>query len=121
MRIQWVGNSQADSGPWRPCTSIPRRGILEMQVEGFVIGTRISGGRNQSETELTIAATRRKPLLETGDVSFADIGGLDSVMKASGGGCGSTPVRGIHRGGKPPIGGLTGEPGTGRACWRGTS
>ena len=79
-----VGNSQVDSCRGDHITiPSPEGGILEMQVERLrPFGTRISGGLVSPETELTIAQRpARKPLLETGDVSFADIGGLDSVIE----------------------------------------
>ena len=99
----------------------PEGGILEMQVERLrPFGTRISGGLVSPETELTIAQRpARRPLLETGDVSFADIGGLDSVIEKL---QEVAVVPLLHpevfiRGGKPPIRGviLTGEPGTGKS------
>ncbi len=99
----------------------PGGGILELQVEKLrPFGARMSGGVVGAGTDLTIAQRpARKPLLETGDVSFADIGGLDSIIEKL---QEVAVVPLLHpeifiRGGKPPIRGvlLNGEPGTGKS------
>ena len=55
----------------------PGGGVLELQVEKLrPFGARINGGIVNQDTALSILQRpARKPLLETGDVSFADIGG----------------------------------------------
>ncbi len=99
----------------------PGGGVLEIQVEKLSpFGARISGGLVGPGTDLTIVQRpARKPLLETGDVSFADIGGLDSIIEKL---QEVAVVPLLHpeifiRGGKPPIRGvlLNGEPGTGKS------
>jgi transitional endoplasmic reticulum ATPase len=99
----------------------PGGGILELQIEKLrPFGARIHGGVVDAETEVRIAQRpARKPLLETGDVSFADIGGMDSIIEKI---QEVAVVPLLHpeifiRGGKPPIRGilLHGEPGTGKS------
>ena len=99
----------------------PGGGVLELQVEKLrPFGARINGGIVNQDTALNILQRpARKPLLETGDVSFADIGGLDSIIEKL---QEVAVVPLLHpeifiRGGKPPIRGvlLHGEPGTGKS------
>ena len=99
----------------------PGGGVLELQIEKLrPFGARINGGRVDAETEVRIAQRpARKPLLETGTVSFADIGGMDSIIEKI---QEVAVVPLLHpeifiRGGKPPIRGvlLHGEPGTGKS------
>tara|TARA_B100000029_G_C17607380_1_gene967944 strand:- start:7100 stop:9265 length:2166 start_codon:yes stop_codon:yes gene_type:complete len=99
----------------------PNGGVLELQAEKvggiFSIG---SGGLIGPETDVEVLGRiARRPLLDTGDVSFADIGGLDDVIKQI---QEVAVVPLLHpqiflRGGKPPIRGvlLDGEPGTGKS------
>ena len=99
----------------------PGGGVLELQIEKLrPLGARINGGVVEADTEIRIAKRpARKPLLETGDVSFADIGGMDSIIEKI---QEVAVVPLLHpeifiRGGKPPIRGvlLHGEPGTGKS------
>ena len=99
----------------------PNGGVLELQAEKvggiFSMG---SGGLIGPETDVEVLGrAARRPLLDTGDVSFADIGGLDDVIKQI---QEVAVVPLLHpqiflRGGKPPIRGvlLDGEPGTGKS------
>jgi len=101
----------------------PNGGVVELQVVK-ISPRRLFGGRTSgvvdASTRVEVRNRRaQRPLLETGDVSFADIGGLDSVIKQL---QEVAVVPLLHpevflRGGKPPIRGvlLSGEPGTGKS------
>ena len=98
----------------------PSGGILELQAEKVRPIMLSNGGVIGPGTQIELLGRRaRRPLLETGDVSFADIGGLDEVIKQI---QEVAVVPLLHpeiflRGGKPPIRGvlLHGEPGTGKS------
>jgi len=97
----------------------PNGGVMELQVEGV----RPWGSRNgiiDASTDVRLLERpARKPLLETGDVSFADIGGLDEEIKQ----IQEVAVASLlhpeifRKAGKQPIRGilLHGEPGTGKS------
>ena len=102
-------------------TPSPNGGVLELQVEKTgPIGSLKSGGLITIDTEVELLERKAKrPLLQTGDVSFADIGGLDEVIEQLQE-VAIIPL--LHpqiflKGGKPPIRGvlLSGEPGTGKS------
>jgi len=98
----------------------PSGGILELQAEKVRPIMLRNGGVIGPGTQIELLGRRaRRPLLETGDVSFADIGGLDEVIEQI---QEVAVVPLLHpeiflRGGKPPIRGvlLHGEPGTGKS------
>ena len=98
----------------------PSGGILELQAEKVRPIMLRNGGVIGPGTQIELLDRRaRRPLLETGDVSFADIGGLDDVIEQI---QEVAVVPLLHpeiflRGGKPPIRGvlLHGEPGTGKS------
>ena len=98
----------------------PNGGILELQAEKIRPLMLRNSGIIGPGTQIELLSRRaRRPLLETGDVSFADIGGLDEVIKQI---QEVSVVPLLHpeiflRGGKPPIRGvlLHGEPGTGKS------
>ncbi len=98
----------------------PSGGILELQAEKVRPIMLSNGGVIGPGTQIELLDRRaRRPLLETGDVSFADIGGLDEVIEQI---QEVAVVPLLHpeiflRGGKPPIRGvlLHGEPGTGKS------
>ncbi len=98
----------------------PCGGILELQAEKVRPIMLPNGGVIGPGTQIELLGRRaRRPLLETGDVSFADIGGLDEVVEKI---QEVAVVPLLHpeiflRGGKPPIRGvlLHGEPGTGKS------
>ena len=101
----------------------PNGGVVELQVVKTsprrLLQRGISGVVD-AETRIEVRNQKAKrPLLETGDVSFADIGGLDDVIKQL---QEVAVVPLLHpevflRGGKSPIRGilLSGEPGTGKS------
>ena len=61
----------------------PSGGILELQAEKVRPIMLRNGGVIGPSTQIELLDRRaRRPLLETGDVSFADIGGLDEVLSA---------------------------------------
>ena len=100
----------------------PNGGVLELQVEGVRPRDLVNrkGGIIGANTKVELLERlARRPLLETGDVSFADIGGLDEVIERM---QEVAVIPLIHpeifiRGGKQPIRGvlLNGEPGTGKS------
>lgn len=98
----------------------PNGGVLELQAEKIRPLMLRNGGVIGPSTQIELLSRRaRRPLLETGDVSFADIGGLDEVIEQI---QEVAVVPLLHpeiflRGGKPPIRGvlLHGEPGTGKS------
>jgi transitional endoplasmic reticulum ATPase len=98
----------------------PNGGILEIQAEKLRPLILPNGGVIGPKTHVELYERKaRRPLLDTGDVSFADIGGLDDVIEQI---QEVAVVPLIHpeiflRGGKPPIRGilLHGEPGTGKS------
>ncbi len=98
----------------------PSGGILELQAEKVRPIMLRNGGVIGPGTQIELLdRSARRPLLETGDVSFADIGGLDDVIEQI---QEVAVVPLLHpeiflRGGKPPIRGvlLHGEPGTGKS------
>ena len=101
----------------------PNGGVVELQVAKTSPRRFLGGGRSGVVDASTRVEVRNRkasrPLLETGDVSFADIGGLDGVIKQL---QEVAVVPLLHpevflRGGKPPIRGvlLSGEPGTGKS------
>ncbi len=98
----------------------PNGGVLEIQVEKIRPWGARGGGVIDANTRVELLERMaRRPLLETGDVSFADIGGLDDIIEQL---QEVAVVPLLHpeiftRGGKPPIRGvlLHGEPGTGKS------
>ncbi len=101
----------------------PNGGVVEMQVVKTsprrFLGGGVCGVVDASTRVEVRSQKARRPLLETGDVSFADIGGLDDVIKQL---QEVAVVPLLHpdvflRGGKSPIRGilLSGEPGTGKS------
>ena len=97
----------------------PSGGVIELQVEKTRPWGHRSGIIDASTKLELLERPARKPLLETGDVSFADIGGLDEEIKQ----IQEIAVASLlhpeifQRAGKNPIRGilLHGEPGTGKS------
>ena len=94
-------------------------GVIELQVEKIRPWGVRSGLIDASTNVEIVERPARRPLLETGDVSFADIGGMDDVIKQI---QQVAVVSLLHpelflKAGKSPIRGilLHGEPGTGKS------